>query len=52
MVFLICFTHASFDYNFGQQIQHRMDNDFKCVDIYKQPALQHPLLKNHKIQVS
>ncbi|KAK2385467.1 hypothetical protein QL285_072703 [Trifolium repens] len=29
----------------------RMDNDFKCVDIYKQPALQHPLLKNHKIQL-
>ncbi|XP_019100834.1 PREDICTED: uncharacterized protein LOC104789253 [Camelina sativa] len=24
--------------------------DFDCVDIYKQPAFQHPLLKNHKIQ--
>lgn len=23
-----------------------------CVDIYKQPALNHPLLKNHTIQVS
>ncbi|KAF3438675.1 hypothetical protein FNV43_RR21439 [Rhamnella rubrinervis] len=26
------------------------DDDFDCVDIYKQPALSHPLLKNHKIQ--
>uniref|UniRef100_A0A0D3C497 Neprosin PEP catalytic domain-containing protein n=1 Tax=Brassica oleracea var. oleracea TaxID=109376 RepID=A0A0D3C497_BRAOL len=25
-------------------------NDFDCVEIYKQPAFQHPLLKNHKIQ--
>ncbi|VVB02601.1 unnamed protein product [Arabis nemorensis] len=25
-------------------------HDFDCVDIYKQPAFQHPLLKNHKIQ--
>ncbi|CAG7907900.1 unnamed protein product [Brassica rapa] len=24
--------------------------DFDCVEIYKQPAFQHPLLKNHKIQ--
>ncbi|XP_010419279.1 PREDICTED: uncharacterized protein LOC104704982 [Camelina sativa] len=24
--------------------------DFDCVDIYKQPAFQHPLLKHHKIQ--
>ncbi|KAK9208190.1 hypothetical protein WN944_000544 [Citrus x changshan-huyou] len=23
-----------------------------CIDIYKQPAFNHPLLKNHKIQVS
>ncbi|KAF3448190.1 hypothetical protein FNV43_RR08903 [Rhamnella rubrinervis] len=29
----------------------REDNDFDCVDIYKQPALSHPLLKNHKIQI-
>ncbi|XP_019100741.1 PREDICTED: uncharacterized protein LOC109132812 [Camelina sativa] len=25
-------------------------NDFDCVDIYKQPAFQHPMLKHHKIQ--
>ncbi|XP_010530025.1 PREDICTED: uncharacterized protein LOC104806704 [Tarenaya hassleriana] len=25
--------------------------DFECVDIYKQPAFRHPLLKNHKIQM-
>ncbi|KAF2537634.1 hypothetical protein F2Q68_00022911 [Brassica cretica] len=24
---------------------------YDCVDIYKQPSLSHPLLKNHKIQV-
>ncbi|CAL5006481.1 unnamed protein product [Urochloa decumbens] len=24
---------------------------FDCVDMYKQPALDHPLLKNHKLQV-
>ncbi|KAH0907510.1 hypothetical protein HID58_039337, partial [Brassica napus] len=23
---------------------------YDCVDIYKQPSLSHPLLKNHKIQ--
>ncbi|XP_058736037.1 protein neprosin-like [Vicia villosa] len=28
-----------------------MDAGFDCVDIYKQPSLQHPLLKNHKIQL-
>ncbi|CAN7103688.1 unnamed protein product [Brassica rapa subsp. narinosa] len=25
------------------------ENEFDCVDIYKQPAFQHPLLKHHKI---
>jgi hypothetical protein len=40
-----------FDYNFCSQIQLQVDSDFECVDIYKQPSLQHPLLKNHKIQV-
>ncbi|EFH57644.1 hypothetical protein ARALYDRAFT_345260 [Arabidopsis lyrata subsp. lyrata] len=25
-------------------------DDFDCVEIYKQPAFQHPLLKDHKIQ--
>ncbi|CAJ2628541.1 unnamed protein product [Trifolium pratense] len=29
----------------------QVDDNFDCVDIYKQPALQHPLLKNHKIQL-
>ncbi|XP_045825058.1 uncharacterized protein LOC123917400 [Trifolium pratense] len=28
-----------------------VNNDFQCVDIYRQPSLQHPLLKNHKIQL-
>ncbi|XP_058732962.1 uncharacterized protein LOC131604546 [Vicia villosa] len=34
-----------------RKIQHQVDRDFYCVDIYEQPALQHPLLKNHKIQL-
>ncbi|KAK2376270.1 hypothetical protein QL285_077080 [Trifolium repens] len=29
----------------------QVDNDFDCIDIYKQPVLQHPLLKNHKIRL-
>ncbi|KAI5382747.1 hypothetical protein KIW84_070242, partial [Lathyrus oleraceus] len=33
------------------KIQHQLHNDFDCVDIYKQPSLQNPLLKNHKIQL-
>ncbi|XP_012572079.1 protein neprosin [Cicer arietinum] len=33
-------------------IVHQVDNDFDCVDMYKQPTLQHPLLKNHKIQLN
>ncbi|XP_075659054.1 protein neprosin-like [Castanea sativa] len=28
------------------------DREFDCVDIYKQPALDHPLLQNHKIQMT
>ncbi|XP_026452291.1 uncharacterized protein LOC113352719 [Papaver somniferum] len=24
---------------------------YDCIDVYKQPALDHPLLKNHKIQM-
>ncbi|XP_010516700.1 PREDICTED: uncharacterized protein LOC104792281 [Camelina sativa] len=34
---------------FTQGAQGNID-DYDCVDIYKQPAFQHPLLKNHKIQ--
>jgi len=29
-----------------------VNSDFDCVDIYKQPAFAHHLLKNHKIQVN
>ncbi|XP_027191321.1 protein neprosin-like isoform X2 [Cicer arietinum] len=35
----------------SDSIVHQVDNDFECVDIHKQPTLQHPLLKNHKIQL-
>ncbi|AEC09086.1 NEP-interacting protein, putative (DUF239) [Arabidopsis thaliana] len=34
---------------FTQGAQGNTD-DFDCVEIYKQPAFQHPLLKDHKIQ--
>ncbi|KAJ9681474.1 hypothetical protein PVL29_020373 [Vitis rotundifolia] len=32
----------------------RTDSDqiFDCVDIHKQPSLDHPLLKNHKVQMT
>ncbi|XP_058734727.1 protein neprosin-like isoform X2 [Vicia villosa] len=33
------------------KIQCQVVSDFDCVDIYKQPSLQHPLLQNHKIQL-
>ncbi|XP_056852442.1 uncharacterized protein LOC108845320 [Raphanus sativus] len=36
-----------------QAVERNIDSflqDFDCVDIYKQPAFQHPLLKHHKIQ--
>ncbi|XP_006279755.2 uncharacterized protein LOC17874709 [Capsella rubella] len=26
------------------------ETEFECVSIYKQPALQHPLMKNHRMQ--
>ncbi|CAL5215278.1 unnamed protein product [Lathyrus oleraceus] len=32
-------------------VTHHVDIDFDCVDIHKQPSLNHPLLKNHKIQL-
>lgn len=32
-------------------LQTEDGNIFDCVDIYKQPAFDHPLLKNHTIQV-
>ncbi|XP_019090109.1 PREDICTED: uncharacterized protein LOC104736735 [Camelina sativa] len=36
-------------YMFTQGAQGNID-DYDCVDIYKQPAFQHPSLRNHKIQ--
>ncbi|KAI5382606.1 uncharacterized protein LOC127106722 [Lathyrus oleraceus] len=32
-------------------VRHDVDIDFDCIDIHKQPSLNHPLLKNHKIQL-
>ncbi|XP_077226160.1 protein neprosin-like isoform X2 [Tasmannia lanceolata] len=34
-----------------KSIQTEYGDIFDCVDINKQPALDHPLLKNHKIQI-
>ncbi|CAH8334789.1 unnamed protein product [Eruca vesicaria subsp. sativa] len=38
-----------FSYVLFTQIVVGNIDDFDCVDIYKQPAFQHPLLKHHKI---
>ncbi|KAI5383516.1 uncharacterized protein LOC127106109 isoform X3 [Lathyrus oleraceus] len=40
------------DFTQHNSIMLPVDNNFDCVDIYKQPTLQHPLLKNHNIQLS
>ncbi|KAG7616359.1 putative neprosin [Arabidopsis thaliana] len=37
--YLVATTHA------------KDDQFFECVDFYKQPSLQHPLLKHHKLQI-
>ncbi|XP_057443497.1 uncharacterized protein LOC130735575 [Lotus japonicus] len=34
-----------------QNFQPSIDDSFDCVDMYNQPAFQHPVLKNHKIQL-
>ncbi|GLU20331.1 hypothetical protein SLE2022_365380 [Rubroshorea leprosula] len=33
-------------------IKTRFGDIYDCIDVYKQPALSHPLLKNHKIQMN
>ncbi|KAI3995951.1 hypothetical protein MKX01_004106 [Papaver californicum] len=33
-----------------KSIQTQVGDIFDCIDIYKQPAFDHPLLKNHKLQ--
>jgi len=37
---------------FCEFIQGEDGDIIDCVDIYQQPAFDHPLLKNHTIQVS
>ena len=40
------------DFTFSSVIFQSEDGDIiDCIDIYKQPAFNHPALKNHKIQV-
>lgn len=33
-------------------LQTEVGDVYDCIDILKQPSLDHPLLQNHKIQVS
>lgn len=37
---------------FNNITQTRHGDIYDCVDIYKQPAFDHPWLKDHKIQVN
>ncbi|KAF5197172.1 Nep-interacting protein [Thalictrum thalictroides] len=37
----------SYDYD----LQTEYGDIYDCIDIYKQPAFDHPALKNHKIQM-
>ncbi|CAN8274716.1 unnamed protein product [Cochlearia groenlandica] len=46
---LLCLYVCLFSYNIAQTFQEEIEYD--CVDIYKQPGFQHPLMKNHKIQM-
>ncbi|RHN73820.1 putative neprosin [Medicago truncatula] len=39
------------NFTLSYSIEDFVADKFDCVDIYKQPALQHPLLKKHKIQL-
>ncbi|XP_026439852.1 uncharacterized protein LOC113338696 [Papaver somniferum] len=34
-----------------KSIQTKTGHTYDCINIYKQPAFDHPLLKNHKIQM-
>ncbi|CAD5188628.1 unnamed protein product [Musa acuminata subsp. malaccensis] len=37
---------------FVKSFQDKYGITYDCVDIYKQPAFDHPLLKNHTLQVT
>ncbi|XP_039686461.1 uncharacterized protein [Medicago truncatula] len=39
------------NFNLSYSIEDFVADKFDCVGIYKQPTLQHPLLKEHKIQL-
>ncbi|XP_039686467.1 uncharacterized protein [Medicago truncatula] len=39
------------NFTLSYSLKDFMADKFECVNIYKQPALQHPLLKKHKIQL-
>ncbi|RRT81910.1 hypothetical protein B296_00011872 [Ensete ventricosum] len=48
----VCFDfHFNAHSPFHGNLQSEDGDIIDCVDIYKQPALDHPLLKNHVIEV-
>ncbi|KAG7542450.1 Neprosin activation peptide [Arabidopsis thaliana x Arabidopsis arenosa] len=46
---LLYFFIYLFSYHIAQTVQEEIE--YECVDIYKQPAFQHPLMKDHQIQM-
>src|ERR1044072_269701 len=53
LIYLIS-LHGLINYfsNFGLIQQTKFGYIVDCIDINKQPAFDHPLLKNHKLQVN
>ncbi|EOA14732.1 hypothetical protein CARUB_v10028024mg [Capsella rubella] len=46
---LLCLFICFFSYYISPSVQRELE--YECVDIYKQPALQHPSMKDHQIQM-
>ncbi|KAJ8755843.1 hypothetical protein K2173_024388 [Erythroxylum novogranatense] len=42
---------SSKGFTYGMRLSTNDGDEIDCVDIYKQPAFDHPLLKNHTIQM-
>ncbi|ESQ55633.1 hypothetical protein EUTSA_v10027151mg [Eutrema salsugineum] len=49
LYWLLCPSIYLFSYNIAQTVQEEVE--YECVDIYKQPSFQHPLMKDHQIQM-
>ncbi|EOA18381.1 hypothetical protein CARUB_v10006912mg [Capsella rubella] len=46
---LLCLFICFFSYYISPSVQRELE--YECVDIYKQPAFQHPSMKDHQIQM-